>query len=1583
MPLDYDELNDGVSKAKDAGYSDEQIYAHLASQDEGIGRAKEAGYSLGEVLTHISKKGGETNVEEQNQPQAQLVNGPLREAQEQRTVAGDEAQVQTAQQRVLPHGEELLREYNAGQGQRDGDSVQLKEGEVPGGVRPSPEKKGSAIVAGLGSLAEATSQIAGYGWGARIGGAIGGLIAAPIAAAEEVGTAGLATPLAVGTEVGGSLIVGWLGGKLEQGIEKLLGIHGSVEKAKQDNPMLSNVIGAAAMLPLASKSATNLLRIGAEEGGKGIAKAVGTGAAVGGGFYPLQVGVDNALNYITDSKEHEDLTWKGAAMSVGTGALLSGLGLNETRKAIETGGKDDAAKTKLKEAAKDPHGPLEDAFAQAEQHIEDGNHDDAEAALAKAKGIHDEIRGEDSTLEGNRDARYQHILNGIEQGRKGEGEAKTKPETTTPEPPKEGPAPAPERYLTQAEFRPEGWKEGDERFTGANHDEALQKALDAKKITQDQFDDLSGNNNAGKRNDDRFGFSTNKGEFVSRSEGNQIAKDAGQHKIPPGQKMAFEGLLHSHEVEFNPENFAANAARISEEAAAHATNAAAEAPKDPSQAATQNWWQKKMAQAGWFRDDLKAMGAKGVAKNIAETTKNGFSYIRDAMGMAADIMTGQVIPQLTKAGVKFEATQHAYSRWVLKPMVNKIIAEVFPDTYKMSAEGKKVIADIDWRKQNAERELDRIKKYGLEGKTEREKAMIIGQKEEELAGINKEMEAAVDKHDLVKKTIDVIVKDNILGGHDMFSQRLAEKQNRLDELNQQIDAGTAERGAKSEVKSLTKYIEDLKYAIGEIEKQHDIAQYEKDVLAAKGTKIEEDIKRWKDIVNPKMDELYKKANNTDKIPETERGRHFGARINLLSKAEEGMYLQGEKEDGAPKPVLGVNYRNPDIKQDVLAQKAFFNKQYSTDAEAILKNAFGRRLYEGSKLDLYKSLIKNGYAIIPEKAEDVSTIGGKRAVRMPVEMPEVNEETGYVRMVEKNMYVREDINEELKRVLDVNERGGKNPIANFATQIQLVGLGDFIAHGKNILSVVNYTLGRDSQAKDLLSKIPFLNTANTIKDIMKVMKEIREDSPEIRKEMYEIANLSGLRPHYDAEGVMRMLSKFQHDTLYEMDTAARIIMNRRYNNLVKNFKAENTPEARIDFVNQIGEYNRRLMNRWEAGMRDVGLSPFVVAGRAMNRMGRRIALASPGFKTEDSEAYWKARGIQISGLVMSSLVPATVNLLTTGNMFGRPGTPVGAIDFGPNFDTPDGKKRVFDLFQLMGIRRGMRQLGINAAIEGLKNGDSWQNIQQNSLNDFFTSSLHPFIGPGLGLGVATLTGKRIDMRTGLSDMYVSRKVGGAMQYLENFRAGIKQQNEFLYGAGVGGAIETAMKAAGIPSPVEQNESQTLRQLGLSEHTPILSQLYTATAQAASALGGKTIVTPALKLSAQLGSKQQYSPEQDIRYKYRRDIMDAVQAKNPDKAAQIFQEGVRAGYLTKADEKVLKGKIKQPDILLQRVSMLKTPEDALSVFRVATAKEQDAIVQTVYKKIKGATALTPKMRQEMLREFSQTAKKGTLLHSYLNQ
>jgi hypothetical protein len=221
-------------------------------------------------------------------------------------------------------------------------------------------------------------------------------------------------------------------------------------------------------------------------------------------------------------------------------------------------------------------------------------------------------------------------------------------------------------------------------------------------------------------------------------------------------------------------------------------------------------------------------------------------------------------------------------------------------------------------------------------------------------------------------------------------------------------------------------------------------------------------------------------------------------------------------------ILAAEYRNPDLKKDVLAKRAAFNSQYSTDMEAILKNSFGLRYQEGTKLDLYKSLIKNGYGFLADRGEAPPTASfpNEQMRQFPIrDWPEYDPEKKRVVRSEKVLYVPASIYSELDQVVNASLRPESNKLFGALTQLQLAAPTDAIVHGKNLLAAVTTALGRDSAYKDVINKIPILNSVNAIREIRSVIKEIQEDGKKIRGEKAEIAKMAGIRPHYDKEGLL--------------------------------------------------------------------------------------------------------------------------------------------------------------------------------------------------------------------------------------------------------------------------------------------------------------------------------------------------------------------------------------------------------------------------------------------------------------------------------
>jgi hypothetical protein len=822
----------------------------------------------------------------------------------------------------------------------------------------------------------------------------------------------------------------------------------------------------------------------------------------------------------------------------------------------------------------------------------------------------------------------------------------------------------------------------------------------------------------------------------------------------------------------------------------------------------------------------------------------------------------------------------------------------------------------------------------------------------------------------MRPTMDILVKDDIVGGYEDIVKQV-----------NNLEAEKAQAQAEGRpIKAIENRIETLSKRGRDIEEAHPIEQYKQEIENA-SPEIQGNIERWKRHVVPEMDSLYNELKNVDPATEREgRGWKFGARLNLLSKTEEEkMASYGDLDKPMPSTSVS-NYRNPNVKRDKFMQKASFLGDYSTDPVAILTNSLASRYNEFTKIRFYKALEDKGIGKIVAAGEEAPTmIGGKEVARLPIKFPETDPKTGITRVVEQSLYVQKGLEDSVKKVLDVDSKPQQNPLAKAFTGIQIIGVADATAHLKNLQNTTRNALGRDSSWADLTAKIPFLGQAQSVKEIANVAKEVASNSQKIRDEKAYLAKIGALRPSYPAEGVQRFLGT--HQLLHDVDTATRIILNRRYDELVKRYGAVDTESARRDFINQVGNYNRRLMGRWETLARDTGFSPFIVAGRAMNRYARKMVTGDPGFQTDNVKGAIAARAAQMSGLIFATLVPSITNMFTTGNPFGRDGTPIGAIDFGPSYDTEEGKRRTFDVFALTGLRRGLRQFGIDSAIDGARSGKDIRDIERDVANGFITTKMHPWIGPAVGLFQETLTGKRLDFRTGYSQRYEARKIDGIGQYAENFRIALKQLNPLLYGV-AGRGVEWAMKdIGGIPYPSEERASK--ENIGLISKAvgapQVVGEIEGALEKPVmGAVGYKESQSEAIKLANSFGEAVQFTPEQDQRFTYRREIKDALAKGDKNTARDLYQQGFNDGILTEADKKSIGRYIKYPEKIVQKVQMIKTADQAVRVFRVATSIEQDAVGEIVARKIANSTTLRPEQKQKLAETFFASAKPNTQVY-----
>lgn len=357
---------------------------------------------------------------------------------------------------------------------------------------------------------------------------------------------------------------------------------------------------------------------------------------------------------------------------------------------------------------------------------------------------------------------------------------------------------------------------------------------------------------------------------------------------------------------------------------------------------------------------------------------------------------------------------------------------------------------------------------------------------------------------------------------------------------------------------------------------------------------------------------------------------------------------------------------------------------------------------------------------------------------------------------KSLRVRADLAPEVEQVLKNKPRAAKagmQLLLDLATQLQVLGPMDVTAHMSNMFSSIIKSPGKSSSyVVDQLLRQPGLKHIDSLVRVgFEVYKDIVND-PQVQTELKQISELGSLRgqvsyPTFLSEGAKQIagavagpraarIAENLTDTgkwIRVIDSAGRRARNKMFDNLVKQ-GVEDTPENRREFINKMGQYNPKLMSEFQEWMQ-ANLSQFVVAGRAFNRNAMESILASNEFKSAHPSGWAKAKVSNMIALSATAIVlPVIANYALTGKMFGRAGTPLGAIDTGKD-DPQTGQPITIDPMKLDLSRRGLRISGLGDLAEGIRSGDSAENILFKASKSVILGQLHPWEGPPVRVGEA--------------------------------------------------------------------------------------------------------------------------------------------------------------------------------------------------------------------------------------------------------
>lgn len=499
--------------------------------------------------------------------------------------------------------------------------------------------------------------------------------------------------------------------------------------------------------------------------------------------------------------------------------------------------------------------------------------------------------------------------------------------------------------------------------------------------------------------------------------------------------------------------------------------------------------------------------------------------------------------------------------------------------------------------------------------------------------------------------------------------------------------------------------------------------------------IRETIERYKEIFTPIMDPLYKTAQDIapDEVLPT-RGHQTGARINLKAVMPDSPARRGDTSSGRS---AAGNLTATFKRKSPFARRAKGTGQdYDINLYNIIENTYARQLEMARYKLLIQDMVDNGLAVKGKPGEIHEGM-----TPFPVQRRIIfTEDDGTIKTIPQyeSLYVKNEFASEFRSAVNVDQplKGTVTRYVNRALNTAAItGLTDATAHTMNLTTAM---LTRPGIGGDALREA--IAATGGIGDIAVVTERmiskgisVARGDPEAVKQMADLARIGALRMPHSGGGIRSIGSRF----LIYYDRLSRMVMDDGYQFLKRKGMVEDSETARREFVNQVGQYNRRAQGELMKALKDSGASPFLTAGKTFTTLGFRNILLRPGVPATST-----ANAAALSGLVAARWAGTigtimVTNYLITKSITGRPGTPTLSIDTGK--DDKAGRPIVIPIGQIFGYSRALRVTGLRGTMEGLRHGLTLKQSVSDGLKDIANSQIGIVAGPPLRAAAGALTG----------------------------------------------------------------------------------------------------------------------------------------------------------------------------------------------------------------------------------------------------
>lgn len=578
--------------------------------------------------------------------------------------------------------------------------------------------------------------------------------------------------------------------------------------------------------------------------------------------------------------------------------------------------------------------------------------------------------------------------------------------------------------------------------------------------------------------------------------------------------------------------------------------------------------------------------------------------------------------------------------------------------------------------------------------------------------------------------IDRVLPERIKNGHDLdtlVGGVLVEM--RLRHMRQAYLNESAKATDPAEQAALLKRAQEVGSIIGKpIEKDGDplaspLAFEQQYQDALKNPDVQAALQRYQQHVAPILDSQFREA---DGLPANQAIPNFtqipGMPVNLKA------WRSGEVGTGT---AVSGNLKNPRARRNPFARQA---KGTAEGYDLSLANMIGHSLESyastAGKVQMYRQLIADGVAEFGPR--------GQKPEGFRYEIPDAVPHKGLKNLTkpgETSLFFKDEAAmKEVRKALDVDLPWKPVPGSKLLNTAVLASLGEMTAHTKNLMTGAIR---------------PGMSPWRLLKNGWDVLK----GKDGVKDRLIELAEIGATKPkgfvsNEFAEGSKLNPLTWTGKFLDFVDQSMRLTADDAFKKLATRQGVQKTEQNRRDFINQLGQYNKKAQNDLVKAARELGIGPFATAGTNFNIQSIRTLFGGHGLKTTSAKADLALRAEMIGRLAAVASVAPLVNYLVNGDVFGDDNTPIGAVKLG---EDADGRTRYFDLLGLTGLTRGLRITGVLAMAESARPGAKRAGATIGSgfdkaVEDAFHGLVHPFAGPIVGTSKIALTGENtIGMR----------------------------------------------------------------------------------------------------------------------------------------------------------------------------------------------------------------------------------------------